>query len=623
MLQNIRDNVQGTMAKVIIAIIIVPFAVFGIDSLFGGGQTTVAKVNGESIGEANLQRAVELRRRQVVNAMGEQFDPAMLEDSRLRGEALENLIGQTLLTQAAEAGGMRVPSSLLDQLITSMPQFQQDGKFSPDLYLSLLRSEGIPPSLFKELLSIDILVGQMNAGLSTSEFATSADMALLAKLVAQQRSFRYLTIPRATVEVSDTVAEDELQAYYDEHIDEYRLPEQVKLAYISLRQEDFFQPVDEAVVRVEYESERKGYQAQTERRLAHILLELDGKNRDAVMAEAQALKIRLESGEDFASLASEYSADIGSASSGGDLGFSDGSVFPEAFEAAAAKLVEGGISAPVETDAGIHLIKVVEVRGSEPPSFEERRAAITARIQTQQSEPRFLAVIEELRDLAFNAETLDQPAKALDLTVQESGWVSADAGDGLFADHRLRAAAFSEDVKQAGHNSEVVELAPDHFVILRVLEQQPARPEALADIREVLIQRILEERAQTQIMAKAEALRDELAAGAEMADIATRDGLSWQLADAVKRQTLSVPMEISAGAFSIPENATAASIVTLSDGGVALIALDKVIDGTVSALSQQERNAIAAQFQRLQGTIMLAAFNESVREKADVDVLVK
>lgn len=630
MLQNIRNNVQGTMAKVIIAIIIVPFAVFGIESLFGGGQTDVAIVNGKKISDLELRRAVDMQRQRVLNAMGDNFDPAMLDEARLRGPSLDSLIGQTLLTDIAADSGMRVPVSLLDQLITSMPQFQQDGRFSPDIYLSVLRSQGMSPSLFKERLGTNILIAQLNAGLGESEFVTPQEMELLAGLVAQQRSYRYLIIPASVVAAKEPVTDDEIQAFYESHIDEYQLPEQVKLDYINLRLADFAKPVTEEAIRTEYQSELKAYQASTERRAAHILLTAgDGRSEQETMALAESLKERLEQGQSFDELAKEYSADLGSAANGGDLGYSDGTVFPATFEAALAELSVGEISEPVKTDAGIHLITVTDVRGDQPPSFEERRDDIAARLQARESEPRFLALIEELRDLAFNAETLEQPARELSLTVEHSDWVSEESGTGLFANSRLRSAAFAEDVKKAGHNSEVIELAPDHYVILRVAEQRPPQPMPFSDVRDQVAQRMKEQQTRSLLMEKARTLRNEIADGAALADVAAREGLEWQLADAVRRQTLSVPAEISEAAFAIPAAGAdsntaegALEIVPMTDA-VALIQLDAVIDGSVASLSQQERSALAAQFQRLQGALTLAAFNENVRRQADVKILMK
>ena len=100
MLQNIRDNIQGTAAKVIIAIIIVPFALFGIDSLFNtSSQPPAASINGEKVSEAELQQAIAMQKRRFISVMGQQLDPAMLDDAVLRKPALDTLIKQQLLLQ--------------------------------------------------------------------------------------------------------------------------------------------------------------------------------------------------------------------------------------------------------------------------------------------------------------------------------------------------------------------------------------------------------------------------------------------------------------------------------------------------------------------------------------------
>jgi peptidyl-prolyl cis-trans isomerase D len=345
MLQNIRDNVQGLVAKVIIGLIVVPFAIFGIESLVGGGgPAEVAKVNGEKIGESELVQAVGVQKRQLLARMGDNVQPALLDDAVLRGPALDGLITQHLLKQSAEALKLRLPVQAVDQTILSMGAFQDNGKFSPERYELVLRNQGYSTAYFKQLMHQELLINQLHSAFVGSDFVTPAELTAVAGLLQQQRSFRYLTIPVAGLADKIAVNDADVAAYYQEHTDQFLRDERVKLEYIELRAEDYFQPVNEAALQAEYDREMAGFKATVERHAAHILIEIN-KQRDDAQAQSllAAIEKKLAAGEDFAKLAAQYSDDVGSKNSGGDLGVSSGDAFPPQFEAVLSGLKVGEI----------------------------------------------------------------------------------------------------------------------------------------------------------------------------------------------------------------------------------------------------------------------------------------
>ena len=123
MLQKIRNNLQGTIAKVIVGIIIVPFAVFGIEAFFTGGEPEVASVGAEVITQRELDQAIELQRRRLVGSAEENVDPAELEDAKLRGPVLDSLIERKLLGQVASRSGFRVGDAMIDRIILDDQSF--------------------------------------------------------------------------------------------------------------------------------------------------------------------------------------------------------------------------------------------------------------------------------------------------------------------------------------------------------------------------------------------------------------------------------------------------------------------------------------------------------------------
>ena len=192
------------------------------------------------------------------------------------------------------------------------------------------------------------------------------------------------------------------------------------------------------MLREQFELTRDQYQYQAENRVSHILFEQAADEADdAFQARIAAAQQALAEGRDFAELAGEISADIGSAASGGDLGFTSGDAFPPEMEEAIAALEPGDISQPVTTDAGVHLILLTERRAGESVSFEELRPELEQTIQLSEARVSLLRTVEDLRDLAFNAEGLAGPARELSLAVTSAEGITRNPAEGLFANPRL------------------------------------------------------------------------------------------------------------------------------------------------------------------------------------------
>ena len=359
MLQNIRANSKGTLAKIIIGLIVISFSIFGIESLLvGGGSNAVAEINGEELSPAEVQQTVNLQKRRLLSMLGDKADPALLDDDRLAAQAIESLIERKLLVQAARELGLVVSDSTVGAIIGGMEQFQVDGQFSAPLYQNSLASAGYTPAMFQRSLREDVLLTQLRAGLSASEFATPSELGAAATVTAEKRDIRYLTLPLASFRQSVQVSDADIRAYYEANSDEFMTRESVDISYIELTAEAFYQPVSEERLREAFATARQDGQYQTESRVAHILLEQGDDESDAEFAARIAeARAAVRDGTPFGEAAAAYSDDVGSAGSGGNLGFTAGDTFPEAMEEAITALAPGEVSAPVETEAGTHLIK--------------------------------------------------------------------------------------------------------------------------------------------------------------------------------------------------------------------------------------------------------------------------
>lgn len=619
MLQTIRNNTQGPMAKVIIAIIIVPFAIFGVESLISiGGGDVAAEVNGEEIHPNEVARAVNSQQQRLLAQMGENIDPATLDESRLKGPVLDLLIDQRLLIQHADKLGMSVPDQLVDRVIVSAPEFREGDRFSPERYRAILANQGYTPAWFKnEVVRKEMLIGQLQRGLLLSEFATGTEVDQLAALAAQKRSYEWLQVPAVSANPS-SVGEEAVEAFYEANGEQFLQPERVRLAYVELKSEDFANAeVDEAAVRAEYEREVGEAATAAQREVAHILIDTPG---DAGRAEVEQLAEQLSQGADFSELAAEHSDDPGSRSAGGYLGFTTGSTFPEPFEAAAANLAVGEVSEPVETEAGWHLVKVLSEQQSEAPSFDERRDEIARQLASAQAQPELMKAVERMRDLTFNADDLADPAAAVDAQVQQSNWLTRDNDHPVLGHPAVIAAAFGEEVLREGHNSDAIELAPDHFVFVRVREHQEAQPLPLAEVRDEIAQRLAEQEALVATRARARELLGQAREG-DIAQVASEANVRHgRVEDALRTAESPLP-GLTPAVFGLPkptENAVH-DVVELDDGSVAIVALRSVEPGSAEGLSAAERDAWRRQLAMGEGQNMFMALLHHLRASAEIE----
>ncbi|MEQ9464044.1 MAG: SurA N-terminal domain-containing protein [Haliea sp.] len=626
MLQDIRKSTQGTTAKVVIGLIVVSFALFGIESiLLGGGGSSVAEVNGESVNPVELQQAVDTQRRQLIAMMGDDLDPQMLDEQRLSARALEGIINRKLLMQAARDMGLTISEVELGAVIAGMEQFQLDGQFSPEMYKSMLASAGYTPGTFKLALKDDLILNQLRAGLSGSDFATPAELTLNARILAEQRDIRYLTIPLESFSSSSEPDSDEIEAWYRSNEERFMSPETVELNYVELTLDDFRQPVAERDLEEEYRIEVDSYQYQTENRVAHILLErADGETEAEFNGRIEAVQAALAAGEDFASVAAERSDDIGSASNGGDLGFSAGDAFPEEMEEAIASLEVNAVSSPVVTDAGTHILRVTERRDSDPPSLEELRPQLEARLQDREARVALLLAVEKLRDLVFTASSLARPAEELGVEVKRSEPVSRDQQTGPLAAPAILRAAFSEDVLELGHNSEVVELGSDRFVAVSLHQHNKPELQPLEAVREEIVVALTRERAREQLARAAEQAVAALAAGEETVEsLALREGYDWQVELGARRDNRTVPGVVLQRAFSLPAPASGPMLdyVIENSGDARVLELVRVEAGELAALPVEQQRALSQRIGGEFGAVLQVEHEQQLRDEADISVL--
>lgn len=622
MLQNIRDNSQGWIAKTIIGVIIALLALTGFDAIFNATSNSqnAAQVNGEEISLDQLSEAVNLQRRQLQQQLGKDFDASLLDEKLLREAALKGLIERKLLLQGAQEADFSFSQSALDQLILQTPEFQVDGKFNADRFDQVIRQMNYNRLQFRQMLEQEMLIGQLRAGLAGSGFVTAAEVEAFARLEKQTRDFATLALKADPAAVS--VSDDDIKAYYDGHVDQFMSPEQVVIEYVELKKAAFFSQVEakEEDLQAQYQKEISNLAEQ--RQAGHILVEVNDKlNEEQAKAKIEQVKQRLDKGEDFAALAKEVSDDSGSAANGGDLGFAGPGVYEPAFEEALYALKEGEVSAPVRTQYGWHLIKLLGVQAPEVPSFDSLKPKLEHDIKAQQVEQRFVEVSKELEDAAFEASDLAQPAQELNLEVKTSAPFGREGGEGLAANRQVLQAAFSPEVLEDGANSSAIELDPDTVVVLRVKEHKKPEQLALDKVSDSIRQHLVTEKASEAAKAKGEALIASLRDGKTPVEQA-EEGQSWQVVEAATRSQEGVEPVLLQAVFRMPKPAAADKPeftgVKLGNGDYVVIRLNGVSQAEAK-LSDEEKAMYSRFLASRSGQQDFASYRRQLEEKAKIE----
>lgn len=586
MLQNIRDNSQGWIAKTIIGIIVVLLALTGFDAIFNAASNsqTAAKVNGEEISRYDLDQAMNMQRRQLAQQLGQDFDASLLDDRLLRDSALGSLIDRMLLLQGAKSADFAFSREALDQLILQTPEFQVDGAFSAARFDQVIQQMGYSRLQFRQLLEQEMLIGQLRAGISGTGFVTDQQVENFARLEMQTRDFETLTIPaqHETVEVSD----EQIEEYYETNADRFRTPEQVIVEYVELKKESFFDQVEASDEELQDLYQQQIANLDEQRRAAHILIETGGELSDEeAKAKIEEIAARVKGGEDFAAIAKEVSQDPGSANEGGDLGFAGTGVYDPAFEDALYALNEGEVSAPVQSEFGWHIIKLLGVQSPEVPSFESMKPELVRELKAQQVEQRFVEISKQLEDAAFEASDLTQPAQELGLMVQTTNAFGREGGEGIAANRQVIQAAFSDEVLVDGANSSVIELDPETSIALRVKEHLKPAAIPLADVRDDIVVQLQRSLAAETARTQGEQLLAELRDGKQP------DG-QWQPVEAAARSQEGVAPALLQAVFRMPrpqqQDKPNYTGVALGNGDYVVVRLNGVNEPE-TALSDEEK----------------------------------
>ncbi len=614
MLQDIRENAQGTIAKIIIGLLIVSLSIWGMDAIVGGfsGEPEVATVNGEDITEREFLRIVQMESQRRLAGM-ERPDPAMLNDDQIRKDVLDSLIQEQVLIQDARAQGLALNDADIDALITQMPQFQVDGQFNRDRFVASVRNLGMGVGEFREAMRKQYVVNQIRAGIMQSGLVADENAAQLLRIQNQTRSFRVVEVPASAVSDEIEITDADIETFYQENSAAFQQPEQVDAAYITLSLGALAEKIEITQEELEaYYEQRADDLAREERRASHILVE-DDADAEQTLAD---IRERLQAGESFADLAKEFSVDTVSAKEGGDLGYAGRGVYDEAFEEALFALEEGEVSGPVKTSFGVHLIRLDDVRRSEVPPLAEIEQQLRNELARERAQEKYAEVRAELADSAYAADDLAGPAEELGLEVREATGVTRNGGQAPFDHPGLVRQLFSEDVLEGGYNTELIDVGDNVSVVARVREYREAQQLALEEVRDDIRKSLRARKTRELLAERADAIIAGLEEGQSLDALGAGD---WKEFEDQARNGADVDQRIVQTAFSLarPDDGAPSYGSAMVPNGVAVVALDAVNEGTTEE-GDAELDQLRSFLASLEGQREYAAYQQYLRNRAEV-----
>ena len=650
MLQTLRDKTSGWIATVILGLLIIPFAFFGMESYLSQKVDTYAARIAQpptwwpsapqawpvsylwkthDIDAQDYRQRLETMRMRLRDEQGDAFDSKAFESAENKREILEDMIDEQLMRLAAESDGIVVSDAEIRREIQQIPDFQVDGRFDADRYQMLLASQNPPqtPRTFEQTVRDNLQYGLIPSRLARSGFVTDMELDRLMRLLGERRDISFVVMPPAAVDTSP-VTPAQIQAWYESHAREYRSPETVRLEYVEVDATALPMPVaDEAALRKLYDEQAAKYSTSEQRSVSHILVQVaaDASDADKNAAEARAKKIAEQAraqGADFAALARANSDDAGSKANGGSLGWLTKGGMPGAFDDAAFAMRAGEVRGPVKTDFGWHVIKLDELRAGTRQPFEAVRPQLEQELVEGGRERAFNELSGKLVDAIYkNPNSLEPAARSMGLVVQTTPAFPRGGGPGIASDQKVLRAAFSDTMIRDGTASDPIELSPTRTVLIRVIEHKPEAALPLSQVGNAVVLAIRADRQRKAAEAAAEALV-KAAKASGLPAAATAATLPMGEANDVRRSSVVPSREAVEAFFRVPRPQDNLIPVGKTEVGGQFIvfAIRAVRDGDIGQVTPEERDQLRQQLSQASGIQAQKAFVRAARGKYQVKV---
>lgn len=612
MIEKMHERTNGPVFKIIFALVSISFVIGGIGTGLISHDNSVAKVNGEEISQQLFNNTLNREQNRLNAELGSRFWDLMDSPeyvAQFNQSVLNGLIDEELLRQYAKELKLGISADQIKSEIVNSQMFQQDGKFSNELYQQTLRHNNLSADGYAAIVQEGMLQSQLQEGIINSDFNVPAQQELLAKLLLQQREVRLAEFSVAKEMANQTASEQELQAYYEANKTKLLAPEKLAVEYVTLSPKDVESKVEitNEQIQTYYDRNKADYVTKGEAHLAHIQV--------ASESEAQSIEQALKNGEDFATLAKNKSSDTLSANNGGDLGWAKAGTFPKAFEDAVANLTAGQVSSVVKVDNAYHIIKVLERKPEQVIELAQVKDKIAQTIRQELVLTEYSTVAREMANRAFeNNASLAEVAKAGNVKLQKTDLFTRENVPTALQNEKVLKVLFEGELRQNKQNSDALDVGSDanpQTLFVRVSEYEAERPQTFDEAKTAVENFVKAEKAEKALLDKAEQNVKALNEG-QSVDVKFNSPQTL-----VYMQTEVENPALAKTIFSMKknENKTAYQIARNQKGDVVIVALDKITEGNA-----EQFRALAPQFTQANRLALRTELLKALRAKASVDI---
>ncbi len=628
MLDKLRTHVKGWLGMAVLIMISIPFALFGLQNYTSGGsEAPVAEVAGYKIYQADVNNAYQRRMAQLKKQYADQYSPDMFNEEAIRLESLNRLVQDRLVLHTVENDGYVASEKAILDVVSTIDAFQKDGRFDKESYTQLLQARGMTTNDFVQQVRVGLERDQFINAIVNTTLVDDSEIEDFYRLNNQTRDIRYISLSIESVIKDMTVTDADVTKNYAENEHLYKTPEQASIDYVELNLNDLMADVkpSEDELLAFYDSERQSFTALGHRRASHILFEAaDGTtevNAEKKRKQAEDVLARINNGEDFAKMAEQFSDDIGSSNSGGDLGIITDGMMAPVFEKTLSALEAGGVSEVVQTSYGFHIIKLTELEADKIQPYAVVKDKVAKLLKTTTASETFYQLAERFAELGFeNPDGLEALVEELGLSIKQQNNVTKNVAEGVAASDKVRHAVFSEDVL-AGNNSDAIEVGPEHLVILRIKEHKQESVMPLADVRGAVELAVKSDKAGRFLKEKTTALMAKINSGESINSLTEATDVTLTDVGPVTRNEKSVPDVLLRDAFSMlhpTDGKPSFKESVLSNGDAVIIELKKITDGDKTDITDASRESFKKFLARLKGEVTLAASLANLSVDADV-----
>ena len=556
MLTTIRDNITGWIAAVIVGLLVVSFALWGVSFYFTqDGQIEVASVNGEPIQLRAYQRTFYNLRQQMQTTLERTLTPA--DDAVIKEQALTGMIDAAVVNKIISEENLQLSNDRVRAAVQDLEVFQnEESEFDRALYERNILRVGIEPAEFERQMRLELLSEQLQNALTESAFVLDDEVKRIAALRNQKRDLSYAILSTDSYIDEVMVSDEDIEEYYEKNPQLYKEREKVKIAYLDLDVEKLAREVevDEDDLQAYYNANRDKFDLPEQRRVTQLFAKIDEDGSlEKARTNIEAALPMLKTGKTF-----EEIVEILDESGAAEIEFSEQGpiqqgIMQDEVDSFLFSADEGDISDPIQSKDGFHIVKVGAIKGGPNNTFDNLREEVDAEYRQIQAENQFIEQSEIMTDLAYaHPDTLDPAAEATGMEIYETDFFSREEKEGeITGQAKIISASFSDDIRDAGNNSDPIEISDTRIVVLRVIEQQPEKLRALSEVKALITETIKTSRAQETAQTLGNEIIDRLQAGEDLSAIAEEYKVEWVEKKQIQRDNTDVNRAVLRAAFRL------------------------------------------------------------------------